>query len=61
VDPRIGLDDTEKKIFLTLPVLELRPPVVRPVASRYTDYVIPAPKGSVVAQLNQCLGTFLEE
>jgi hypothetical protein len=38
VDPRAGLDDLEK----TLPELELRPLVIQPVASRYTDYVIPA-------------------
>jgi hypothetical protein len=25
VDPRTGLDDAEKRKFLTLPVLELRP------------------------------------
>jgi hypothetical protein len=36
VDPRAGLDDTEKWKFLTLPGLELRP-LGRP-ASRYTDY-----------------------
>jgi hypothetical protein len=37
---RAGLDDVEKRKFLTLPGLELRPPpppVVQPVASRYTD------------------------
>jgi hypothetical protein len=37
VDPRAGLDDMEKRKFLTLPGLELPPPlVVQPVASRYT-------------------------
>jgi hypothetical protein len=46
VDPRVGLDDTEKRIFLNLPGLELRPPVVRPVTSRHTYYAIPAPEGS---------------
>jgi hypothetical protein len=35
VDPRAGMDDAEKKKFLTLPGLELRP-LGRP-ASRYTD------------------------
>jgi hypothetical protein len=41
VDLRAGLDDLEKKIFLTLPGLELRDPsVVQLVASSYTDYVI---------------------
>jgi hypothetical protein len=50
VGPRAGLDDLEKRKFLTLPGLELRPlSVVQPVASRYTDYAIPAPQivGSV--------------
>jgi hypothetical protein len=43
VDPRAGLDDMEKWKFFTLPGLELPPPlVVQPVASRYTDWVIPA-------------------
>ena len=40
--PRAGLDDVEKKL-LTLPRLELDPSAVQPVASRYTDYPIPAP------------------
>jgi hypothetical protein len=43
VGPRAGLDDVEKKKFLTLPGLELRPSVNHPVASRYTDYAIPDP------------------
>jgi hypothetical protein len=44
VDPRAGLDDMEKWKFLTLPGLELPPPMVgQPVASRYTDWAIPAP------------------
>jgi hypothetical protein len=38
VGPRAGLDDVEKRKFLTLPGLEHQP-----VASRYTDYAIPAP------------------
>jgi hypothetical protein len=38
VDPRVGLDDLEKRTFLTLPGLELRPSAVQPVDSRYTDY-----------------------
>jgi hypothetical protein len=36
--PRTGLDDVEKRKFLPPPGLELQP-----VASRYTDYAIPAP------------------
>jgi hypothetical protein len=43
VDPRAGLDDFEKRKFLTLPGLELRPLSRPPVASRYTDYDTPAP------------------
>jgi hypothetical protein len=42
VDPRAGLDDVEKRKFLTLPGLELRPLALQPVASRYTDCAIPA-------------------
>jgi hypothetical protein len=42
VDPRAGLDDLEKRKFLTPPGLELRP-LGRP-ASRYADYAIPAPR-----------------
>jgi hypothetical protein len=38
VDPRGGLDDMEKRKFLTLPGLNSDPSVVQPVASRYTDY-----------------------
>jgi hypothetical protein len=39
VDQRAGLDDVEKRIFLTLPGLELQS-VVQPVASHYTDYAL---------------------
>jgi hypothetical protein len=39
VDLRAGLDDVEKRKFLALPGLELRPLVVQQVASRYTDYI----------------------
>jgi hypothetical protein len=44
VDPRAGLDDMEKRQFLTLLGLELRP-FGRPsmLTGRYTDYSIPAP------------------
>jgi hypothetical protein len=45
VDPRAGLDNVEKIKLLTLPGHEFRPPAVQPVASRYTDYGIPAPGG----------------
>jgi hypothetical protein len=38
VGPRAGLDDAEKRKFLTLPGLEFQL-----VASYYTDYAIPAP------------------
>jgi hypothetical protein len=40
VGSRAGLDDEERRKFLTLPGLELDPSVVRPLASRYTDYAI---------------------
>jgi hypothetical protein len=40
--PRAGLDDVEKRKLLTVQGLELHPSVVQPVASRYTDYGIPA-------------------
>jgi hypothetical protein len=41
VDLRASLDDVEKRKFLPPPELELRP--LEPVASRYTNYAIPAP------------------
>jgi hypothetical protein len=40
---RAGVDDMEKRKFLTLPGLELRHSVVQPIGSRYTDYAIPSP------------------
>jgi hypothetical protein len=43
VDPRAGLDELEKRKFLSLPGLEPDTSVVQLVASRYTDYTIPAP------------------
>jgi hypothetical protein len=39
---RAGLNDVETRKFLTLPGLKLRPLGWTPVASRYTDYAIPA-------------------
>jgi hypothetical protein len=43
VNPRVGLDDVEKRKFLTPPALELRPlGRPQPVDSRYTDCAIPA-------------------
>jgi hypothetical protein len=39
---RAGLDDVEKEEFLSLPGLELRPSVVQPVASHYTDCTVSA-------------------
>jgi hypothetical protein len=36
--PRAGLDDVEKRKFLTLPGLD--PSVIQSAASRYTDYTI---------------------
>jgi hypothetical protein len=40
---RAGLDDLEKRTFSTLPGLDSDPSVIQPIASRYTDYAIPAP------------------
>jgi hypothetical protein len=42
---RAGLDNVEKRKFLTLAGFEFQPPVVQPAASRYSDDAIPAPKG----------------
>jgi hypothetical protein len=39
---RAGLDDVEKRKFLTLPDSNSDPSVVQPVASCYTDCAIPA-------------------
>jgi hypothetical protein len=43
VGPGAGLDDVEKRKFLTLLGLQLDPSVIQPIASRYTDYTIMAP------------------
>jgi hypothetical protein len=48
VDPRAGLDDVEKRKFLTPLGLELRH------LSRYTDYAIPAP-GLIMQELKIAL------
>jgi hypothetical protein len=45
VDPELVWTTWRK--FLTLQGLKLHPLVVHPVASRYTDYVIPAPTPSI--------------
>jgi hypothetical protein len=42
MDPWAGLDDMEKRTFLTLSVLELLPLGRQPVNSRYTNCAIPA-------------------
>jgi hypothetical protein len=55
VDPRAGLDDVEKRKFLTLSGLELRPPG-RP-ARRYTDYVTRAPWPCRSSAVRRCLPT----
>jgi hypothetical protein len=36
VDPRVSLDDVEQRKLVTLQGLELRPSIIKPVASRYT-------------------------
>jgi hypothetical protein len=43
VDSRACLDDVKKKKFLTYQGSTSNTSVVQPVASRYTDYAIPAP------------------
>jgi hypothetical protein len=45
VDPRTGLEELEKRKFLTLPGYRdsNSDPSVQPVASRYIDYATPAP------------------
>jgi hypothetical protein len=44
VDPRAGVEDVEKRKFLTLPGLEVRPPpVVEPLSSRCTDCATQVP------------------
>jgi hypothetical protein len=45
VGPRTGLEDLESRKILPVPKLELRPRT--PVASRYTDCVIPAPQTAI--------------
>jgi hypothetical protein len=48
VGPRTSLVGVEKRKFLTLQGLELKSRASQPVASRYTDYAVPAPKGCIV-------------
>jgi hypothetical protein len=63
VDPRAGLDNVEKRKFLPLQGLELRPLVRQPVASRYTDYDIPAPSlctvGLIISQTTLVMSLML--
>jgi hypothetical protein len=42
-EPTAGLDNVEKKKFLSLSGLDLRPLSHQPIASCYTDYAILAP------------------
>jgi hypothetical protein len=42
VDSRVGMDDVEKRKFLTLLGLEHRPFVIQPLASRHTDCATPS-------------------
>jgi hypothetical protein len=42
VDPKVGLDDVEKRKFLHCQDSNSDPSVFQPVASRYTAYAIPA-------------------
>jgi hypothetical protein len=59
VDPRAVLDDLEKRKFLTLPELELRPFSRPPVASRYTDYAILLINKQLISSLKSCLQFFI--
>jgi hypothetical protein len=43
VGPRVGLGSVEMRKFLTNRASNSDPSVVQPVASRYTNYGIPAP------------------
>jgi hypothetical protein len=43
VDPRIGLEDVEKKNVCPYRGSKPDPSAVQPVSSRYTDYAIPTP------------------
>jgi hypothetical protein len=43
VGPRAGLDDVEKRTFLTLRGSNSDPSVIQSEANRYTDYAIPLP------------------
>jgi hypothetical protein len=45
VGPRAGLDDVEKRKFLTLLGLKLNPSVIQPIAKHYTDCAILVPRG----------------
>jgi hypothetical protein len=58
VDPRPGLDDVEKRKFLTLPGLELDSSVVQPVVSRYIDYSVPAPIITIIILIAAACGLF---
>jgi hypothetical protein len=47
VDPGGGLDDMEKRKFLSHRDLNSNTLVVQPVASRYSDYALPALRPSI--------------
>jgi hypothetical protein len=52
VDSRAGLGDVEKRKLLTLPRLELDHSVDLPLASRVTDYALPASCNEISKRLN---------
>jgi hypothetical protein len=52
VGPKTGLDDMEKRKFLTLPRLKFHPLVVQPVARRYTKCTNPAPHSTCIVFMN---------
>jgi hypothetical protein len=60
VDPRAGLDDMEKWKFFILPGLEIPPLlVVQPIASRYTDWAIAAPRTQYITSKFRYASTIL--
>jgi hypothetical protein len=56
VGPRDAMDDVEKRKFLTLRGLELRPSVVQPIGSRYTDFATAAHILSAITTHNSYSG-----
>jgi hypothetical protein len=60
MDPRAGVDDVEKRKFLISQGLEFWPSVVQPIASRYTDWDLPAVFNLVRNSFRFCYNLNLE-